>query len=992
MTKTTAGCHHWGAGCLVCSAQLALGSMARFTVQENLQLSHFLEHQKLPSHKRNFDQFLNGRTHLRAPSTAAFDSVWRARVAGKSFDFDETIGRTAKLRRMTWCLAEAKRTLHRAFLRSSVVIGIRQDVSRSRLLIRFAATQSGGHMRRGVLGMEKDIPGGGRALVTATNRIISRICTRGRCPLPHAFLSGGQPPDDNDDDGGKPLVEDDGGGEPPGRPPRHGGGKPPIRDVALYLHIRRSIEMFTADAASDEMLAAKYLRERGVVADIPPDEVVLPALFLVGRDKAHGARRVTQRTWRTDEYLNALVQTLFYRKGSICALIENSHVFKSWFAANKTRMCGTIGANIRSLSLAKHRYDSCQRPLGRSVLFMNALLQTATQIATSRHGRREAVKAQEFLHFIDDEAILQLGMLADSGDEAIQLIRVMDSEDLDLSEMPSAVQRLIHSITALFVQGECVHCGYTAYALQYLRRPHVFFFRDEQVCVGGRDGATYTAMAKRCLQRMSCWVRLAIAVLHAEFPNFEILSAFSLFELGAECCDGGQPLALRGVWNDAQLSARDGKLKCLAHTFGLDVRELTAQYLDLLPIARSIFINTGGCTNIAAWIEALRKVGRHHDKHPVDALHRIILRWVPWTAVTAGVEQNFAWMDKLFKGGRRNAISPGGEEDLLILAADNIPRERGEVLKLAREIWASHYGPPRSAGRHVRNVNFGTKLNVVPDPTTEIAFVRKRREAVAGLVGRMVDTPTPTPPRGGGYPPPRPPRGGPVPPPPPPPPPPPTPPHFGQLRWRRNLLSRGISGRSVSSRHGKGGPSQMTIGLRQTKLPSMWPQNMTSPLYAVGKEMSSSAPWCHPTSCPSLLGRVSTSPPAQNLMLLCWPRCRKTNLSLKPIGKGHPFLLSCVLMVWGNVALGLLLSMEHSSSPPSSSTLLLLLDHVCVIGLPSARVGPFGHPHSSRHNMTFCTPSCAGRWPTLGASGKCGRVGLRPLRPVDPHLHPSVSW
>lgn len=62
---------------------------------------------------------------------------------------------------------------------------------------------------------------------------------------------------------------------------------------------------------------------------------------------------------------------------------------------------------VRDLQSAKHRHSSTQKPLGRFVLFTDALLSTAQEIVKTRTGK-PVESARSFLRSINEESLLQL--------------------------------------------------------------------------------------------------------------------------------------------------------------------------------------------------------------------------------------------------------------------------------------------------------------------------------------------------------------------------------------------------------------------------------------------------------------------------------------------------------------------------------------------------------------------------------------------------------
>jgi hypothetical protein len=69
--------------------------------------------------------------------------------------------------------------------------------------------------------------------------------------------------------------------------------------------------------------------------------------------------------------------------------------------------------------------------------------------------------------------------------------------------------------------------------LQRLQDPVVVLIDGQPKTVGG-SGTVTLAMQRRCLARMSAWCRLAQMTLKAEFPDWDALCAFDVFDLEVE--------------------------------------------------------------------------------------------------------------------------------------------------------------------------------------------------------------------------------------------------------------------------------------------------------------------------------------------------------------------------------------------------------------------------------------------------------------------------
>jgi hypothetical protein len=135
------------------------------------------------------------------------------------------------------------------------------DARNGSLLVRLAAADAQLNTRSMVLGLKHQYGSRAEHAQKAVMAVIQDMCTGGR-----------------------------------GAPGRQGNV---MCDADLAEHIRQIVEVFAADAASDEQLAGRELQSP---ADGGP--AMLPNLKIVVRDKAHASRRLLSRPWAADAYLN----------------------------------------------------------------------------------------------------------------------------------------------------------------------------------------------------------------------------------------------------------------------------------------------------------------------------------------------------------------------------------------------------------------------------------------------------------------------------------------------------------------------------------------------------------------------------------------------------------------------------------------------------------------------------------------------------------------
>ena len=152
---------------------------------------------------------------------------------------------------------------------------------------------------------------------------------------------------------------------------------------------------------------------------------------------------------------------------SIVQKIWNSHVFSAWFERHCKEMDGNC--RIRNLRAAKHRFESYNKPLGRVILWMPALLATAHDIAVKREGAPEGRLAQAWLQNLNSDTFVTLAMLADAGNEGLNLVRQVDDEQTDIASLQRIVSQFLDRARFLWRDGGCLtSLGYTKHCLDLL--------------------------------------------------------------------------------------------------------------------------------------------------------------------------------------------------------------------------------------------------------------------------------------------------------------------------------------------------------------------------------------------------------------------------------------------------------------------------------------------------------------------------------------------
>lgn len=251
---------------------------------------------------------------------------------------------------------------------------------------------------------------------------------------------------------------------------------------------------------------------------------------------------------------------------------------------------------------AQHRMESSRRPLGRAILWLDALIASAAEAYAEHKQTKVGQCCVEFLRFLSNEAVLQLAMLADATDEHMMMLRFHDNESFDTALGPEVVSNFLARIKYLFHEGGCFRTGYTKHALSLLSRARTYILDGRVRTIGGA-GQPSPQIKALCLDRMKQWVFLTTLTLEAEFPVQDIFSGFAAFSLGP---------AMEGAVDEGKRLQIAKNLKILADSFELDFEELQREFWYHLPVARRI-AKEKRCGNFDAWRESIQIAQSKHQ-------------------------------------------------------------------------------------------------------------------------------------------------------------------------------------------------------------------------------------------------------------------------------------------------------------------------------------------------------------------------------------------
>ena len=648
-------------------------------INSSLNLSNLTKHHNSRIHEANVKVFLGfslgprGRPIGLAPTEEKYRLVWDAAQKGPLTKGVAGVGSGEKCEKMRGTLSEALSIVDRKFARKARAMSLERDATDGTLLGRTIMATPDLQRRSFIFGLSKGYGSTSDDITKATVNQFELFSTKNRFLLPR--------------DRKTPIEV-----------------KP---SPNLEAHTRGILKHVAVDSASDELLSCAIMRG---MTDVFRD------IETIARDKPHGNRRILSRPWKADEYQENLHVKLFESKHSITQRIEHSHIFKDIFEQECGKQEQKLKTAVRNLRAAKHRFESYSKPRGRFTLWRDAFISTAEHIAVTRTGTVESKDAKDFLDYLDEEVVIQTAMNADAGDETMALLRFSEPEDYDKSIAPDQVSRFLEAAIALFEHGKVTSItGYTQFALEQLKTPRIIITNSASVKEIGGNKVLVSTTIRKCLQRMCCWVKLAICVVETEWPDWEVLSAFGCLKL-AKDERGGDPV----------IDIKD--VRRLATVFKLDAMKLKSEIEAFRPYAQRSFSQSNSST-FEAWAKVLRKVGKK-STDSWQSLSETLQRYAVDTGTTSPCEQTFSKRLQLLNC--RFSMSERQDLGILKVALERRPEEEDYVIGLARELWTEHYGEQREM-REEKRIDHGIKRKkVIAD--TETDFLRKRRAATTEAV------------------------------------------------------------------------------------------------------------------------------------------------------------------------------------------------------------------------------------------------------------------
>ncbi len=670
----------------------------------SLHLGNLKQHALTKRHKDACAAALSAPVCSGAPDTAVFQNAWTGAVTGSTATH---LGDGRKRATLEWCIYEAIRDVDRTFLAKASAIAVLLDERNGRILLKFHACDDELNVRVGVIALLQDHGKAACDVANAVHDALKKLATRRRL---HPQLN-------------KPFKSTPAAS--------HG-----VLDRDLLAHVTQSVVCYAADGASAEQLAGQMLHPNSVRNSLAAK---LPNLRLLIRDKAHSSRHLVRHGFQADPVLEKILNTVIMQKSSITNTLKNSLILRRVFKQEVAdqAVLNDMLTCVSDLSFAKQRFDSIQKPLGRIVLNLEALIATATIVLDERGpNSNEGSGAADFLNLLSDEVVVLLGMMADASDECMIVTRMFDHELFDVAAMPRMLDNFHSRVQSLFQHRHCLTTGYTKTALDFLSRLRILHAPGvPSKSLGARSVEDMAPTTDKCLARMTNWAFLTKEIAKTEFPTYDLLAALDVFGLYKSTTTEAAARPLTATPSNVTLVPR---LRRVAEIMDISPDDLVTQMEEHKRLAQHAFDQNPAAGAVAAWADALartQRTARLREKFPSNALKQALQFYAVAPGSTSGIEQNFSQLKRAMNEQWHG--SPDAEERRMVLivagACGKAAVGDSPTVSAAATVWATTFGAPRLSGER-RTKGLGYRLSRQRARTahakSHAAWLRSRRAKV----------------------------------------------------------------------------------------------------------------------------------------------------------------------------------------------------------------------------------------------------------------------
>ena len=287
--------------------------------------------------------------------------------------------------------------------------------------------------------------------------------------------------------------------------------------------------------------------------------------------------------------------------------------------------------------------------------------------------------AVAFLTALDVGVLIMGCMMADAANEIMELIRQLDTEQVNIACINNLLRHHLDNCVWLFFErGVFEIHGHTSFMMGWLEKVHYYTLGKETKLIGG--SAPSAALLESCLKEMQAWVHLLSHAMKAEFPAFSLVSCFSVFELPRE--------SQRSSCN----ATSTNKLNRLSQMLSVPACILIALFKRFWHHAHLVYQQSDFKLDYwGAWREGIHNCGGDSDPTVVKTILHVIKRGQVFAPATSGVEQSFSLVASLLGNNRLNASDPVENMYINLLVGSWKAAQLDDLVKRSIGIWRDSF-------------------------------------------------------------------------------------------------------------------------------------------------------------------------------------------------------------------------------------------------------------------------------------------------------------
>jgi len=379
-----------------------------------------------------------------------------------------------------------------------------------------------------------------------------------------------------------------------------------VLDEDGYNSYRDKVRVLASDGGSAERRALFF----SASGDFFPNAA------LAIKDMTHCIRIATGKPMQMVQAYAEVYDEIVNKRHALLPDIQNSNKWQNILQGLQTevlsmeslRLSGCLDVVLAHLAFARQRMDSVADPLAKVCLMLMPIALLLASIGSDERVKKEQRdRASEILSKMQPKFLHAMAVSADWGLICLDLLRLFDASNHDISNSAEELERFEEVIKCVFVNGGVFHKlppasasggadANVAFITERVRK------QTRAKCVfrcGGQQILVWGPMGEADLQHLALNTRVAASVmlerLRADFAGMrKDFACFSLKRVDDAAAASGADT--RNTMTNA--------MRNLGRAFRLDCRILVLEYIDAVPVIRKL------------WKAALKERGKNREIVP----------------------------------------------------------------------------------------------------------------------------------------------------------------------------------------------------------------------------------------------------------------------------------------------------------------------------------------------------------------------------------------